>query len=299
MDRTLLTHLPVVLAVARHRSFRRAGAELGIGSSAVSHAIRAVEDRLGTPLFARTTRTVSLTEAGAIFLESADRAAEDLARAVDRLREGQAQVSGLLRLNVPRIAWPLAITSVLLEVAKRHPRLTVEVITDDAVTDVVADGFDAGVRLGEMIAQDMVAVRLTSPFRMIAAAAPSYLVHAPQLKTVGDLCRHNCIGYRLLGSGTIYAWDLTDDGKEVRVAVEGNVRVSDPLSARDLAVKGLGVAYLAEPLIAAELAEGRLIDVLPTAAVTEPGLFLYFPQRARLDTKLRALLDVLHGRSAG
>jgi DNA-binding transcriptional LysR family regulator len=140
MDRVLLSHLPVVLAVARTRSFVRAASELGLGSSAVSHAVRAVEDRLGAPLFARTTRSVALTELGAAFLESAERAAEELEGAIERLRERQNQVTGLLRINAPRIAIPLGLTPVLKQMAWRFPRLTVEVITDDALTDVVAEG---------------------------------------------------------------------------------------------------------------------------------------------------------------
>jgi DNA-binding transcriptional LysR family regulator len=289
----LLTHLPVILAVARTKSFVRAGAELGLGSSAVSHAVRAVEERLGAPLFARTTRSVAITEVGAAFLDSAERAAEELDGAIERLRIGQNQVTGLLRINAPRLALPLALTRLVAAMTSRYPRLTIEVISDEALTDVVAEGFDAGVRLGEMIAQDMIAVRLTAPFRAVMAASPRYLQQAGALHTIDDLHRHNCIGFRLLRSGAVYAWDLQDAGKAVRVEVSGSVRVSDPIGARDLALADIGIAYIFEPLIAADLASGRLVEVLPAAAITEPGLFLYFPRGAARAAKMRALLDVI------
>jgi DNA-binding transcriptional LysR family regulator len=293
MDRVLLTHLPVVVAVARTRSFVRAASQLGLGASAVSHAIRAVEDRLGAPLFARTTRCVALTELGAAFLESAMRAVDELDGAVERLREGQNQITGLLRINAPRIAFPMGLTPVLAAMTLRYPRLTVEVITDDALTDVVAAGFDAGVRLGEMIAQDMVAVRLTRPFRAIMAAAPDYLARAGTPQSIDDLRNHNAIGFRLLRSGAVYTWDVQQAGKDVKVEVNSTVRVSDPTSARDLALAGVGIAYIFEPLVDADLAGGRLIEVLADASIWEPGLFLYFPQRASRAAKVRALLTVV------
>jgi DNA-binding transcriptional LysR family regulator len=177
--------------------------------------------------------------------------------------------------------------------ALRYPRLTVEVIADDALTDVVAEGFDAGVRLGEMIARDMVAVRLTQPFRAIMVAAPDYLARAGTPKSIDELAAHNTIGFRLLRSGAIYAWDLQRAGKDVKIDVNGSVRVSDPASARDLALAGVGIAYIFEPLVAADLAAGRLVEVLAEASIAEPGLFLYFPQRVSRATKMRALLTVL------
>jgi DNA-binding transcriptional LysR family regulator len=236
---------------------------------------------------------VGLTEAGADFVESATRALEDLEGAVERLREGQAQVTGLLRINAPRIALPLGLTAALVAMAQKFPRLTVEVITDDALTDVVAEGFDVGVRLGEMIAQDMAAARLTAPFRALMTAAPNYLARAGTPVSIEDLSAHNAIGYRLLRSGAVYAWDLQQAGKDVKVDVNGSVRVSDPMGARELALAGIGIAYLHEPLVRADLAAGRLVEVLPEASIEEPGLFLYFPQRASRAAKIRALLSVL------
>jgi DNA-binding transcriptional LysR family regulator len=293
MDRLLLPHLPAVLAVARTRSFARAATDLGLRPSAVSHAVRAAEQRLGAPLFARTTRSVALTEAGEAFIESAQRAFDELDAAAERVRAGQREVTGLLRINAPRVALQMGLTPVLMEMARRHPRLTTEIITDDALIDVVEGGFDAGIRLGEMIAQDMVAVRLTPPCRAVMVASPSYVSARGQPTSVADLTRHNCIGFRLLASGAVYDWELQERGKEVRAAVAGTVRVSDPTYARELALAGLGVAYVFEPLVRADLVGGQLVELLPEAAITEPGLFLYFPRRAAEARKLRALLDVV------
>jgi len=293
MDRALLPHLPVVLAVARTRSFARAAAELGLGASAVSHAVRAAEQRVGTPLFARTTRSVALTEAGETFIETAQRAFDEIDAAVERVAASQREVTGLLRLNVPRVAFAMGLTRILAEMARRHPRLTVEVISDDALVDVVGGGFDAGVRLGEMVAQDMVAVQMTPPCRAILAAAPAYLAERPAPASLTDLTLHNCIGFRMLGSGAVYDWELRDGAREVAVPVTGTARISDASYARDLALAGIGIAYIFEPLVRDDLTAGRLLELLPKAAIEEPGLFLYFPRRAAEARKLRAFVDVV------
>ena len=293
MDRALLPHLPVVLAVARTRSFARAAAELGLGASAVSHAVRMAEQRLGAPLFARTTRSVALTEAGEAFVEAAQRAFDEIDAAAERVAAGQREVTGVLRLNAPRIAFAMGLTRILAEMARRHPRMTVEVISDDALVDVVAQGFDAGIRLGEMIAQDMVAVRMTPPCRAIMVAAPDYLADHPAPESLSGLAGHNCIGFRLLGSGAVYDWELKDGTRDVAVPVSGTVRISDASHARDLALAGIGIAYVFAPLVAEDLAAGRLAEVLPDAAIEEPGLFLYFPRRAAEARKLRAFIEVV------
>lgn len=293
MDRLLLTHLPSVLAVARLRNFGRAATELGLQPSAVSHAVRMAEQHLGTPLFARTTRSVALTEEGAAFVQSAQRAFEEIDAAAERVRAGQREVTGLLRVNAPRVALRMGLTPVLAEMARRHPRLTTEIVIDDALVDVVDRGFDAGIRLGEMVAQDMVAVRLTPPCRVIMVASPAYLGAHGRPATIADLVKHNCIGFRLLASGAVYDWELQQHGKDMRVAVSGTVRVSDTTYARELALAAVGVAYVFEPLVRGDLAEGTLVELLPEAAITESGLFLYFPPRAAEARKLRALIDVV------
>ncbi|MCA0013331.1 LysR family transcriptional regulator [Mesorhizobium sp. B292B1B] len=291
MDRDLLTHLPVIVAVARRGGFALAAAELGMSPSAVSHAVRLVEERIGQPLFARTTRSVSLTEAGKALVETAGPALQDIAERMDRIRGVKGRPSGLLRINASNIAIPLAVTPLLAAMADRYPDVTVEVFADQALVDIVGEGFDAGIRLGEMIAQDMTAIRLTQPFKAVLVASPDYIGKRGRPRDVADLENHNCIGYRLVRSGALYRWDLNDNGKDVGVETRGTAVVTDSLAAIDLALAGVGVAYVFEPLVRADLAAGRLVQVLPKTAIEEPGLFLYFPRRASMAPKLRAFID--------
>ncbi|MDQ0394864.1 LysR family transcriptional regulator [Labrys monachus] len=294
MDRDLLAHLPIVLTVARRGGFASAAAALNMSPSAVSHAVKAVEDRLGQPLFVRTTRSVALTEAGASFVASVGPALATVEESVERVRSAKGQVAGLLRLNMPRLALPLAITPAIVAMSRLYPDLTIEITADESLVDIVADGYDAGIRLGEMIAQDMIAVRLTPPFQAVTVAAPSYLEERGVPDAIADLAGHNCIGYRLISSGAAYAWDLQDeDGRAVSVAVSGSVRVTDSLYARELALQGVGIAYVFEPLVREDLSAGRLRRVLPAASIEEPGLFLYFPRNSSGVPKLRAFIDTL------
>jgi DNA-binding transcriptional LysR family regulator len=291
MDRDLLAHFPVVLTVARRGGFASAAAALSMSPSAVSHAVKAVEHRLGQPLFVRTTRSVALTEAGASFVAAIGPALATVEESVERVRAAKGQMAGVLRLNAPRVALPLAVTPAIAAMSRLYPDLTIEVTSDEGLVDIVAAGFDAGVRLGEMIAQDMVAVRLTKPFQAVMVAAPSYLEARGTPRSIADLAAHNCIGYRLVSSDAVYAWDLQDRGREVSVSVSGSVRVTDSLYARDLALHGVGIAYVFEPLVREDLQAGRLRRVLPAASIEEPGLFLYFPRYASATPKLRAFID--------
>jgi DNA-binding transcriptional LysR family regulator len=292
MDRSLLAHIPVVLAVARLRSFTRAAAELGLGASAVSHAVRAVEDHVGEPLFVRTTRSVALTASGESFAARMGQAFEQIEATIEELRAGRGEVAGLLRLNAPHLVASVLLRPVVVELSRRHPRLAVELVSDNALTDIVGQGFDGGVRLGEMIAADMIAQRLTPPFQMVMAASPAYLARCGTPAALADLSSHNCIGYRLLGSGAIYDWELVDaDGRDVAVAVTGAVRVSEATLARQFALDGLGIAYLADFLVRGDVAAGRLVRLLPETAITEPGFFLYYPQRSAGASKLKAFVE--------
>lgn len=291
IDRDLLSHLPIVRAVARCGGFAAAAVQLGLGTSAVSHAVRVVEDRLGQPLFARTTRAVAPTEVGVAFLAALDPALAALEAACEAVRGSAGRVTGTLRLNVPRIALSMGLTEVILRTTRTHRDLTIEITTEEGLVDIVAAGFDAGVRLGGMIAEDMVAVRLTPPVRIALVASPAYVRAHGEPRTVADLQRHACIGYRRITTGGTYAWELLDDGVDVAVAVPGSLRVTDSLDARDLALAGCGIAYLYAPLVAEAIAQGRLLALLPQAAIEEPGLFLYFPRRAATAPKLRALVE--------
>ncbi|MDM0074888.1 LysR family transcriptional regulator [Variovorax sp. J2P1-59] len=291
MNRDLLAHLPVVVSVAAHRGFASAAAALNMSPSAVSHAVRAVEDRLGEPLFARTTRSVSLTEAGERFIASVSPALDDIGKAVEGLAADRGEVTGVLRINAPRVAVKMALTPVLARLARAHPRLIVEVHTNDAFVDIVAQGFDAGIRLGEAVQQDMVTVRLTPPFKAVMVAAPDYLQARGTPQSIADLASHNCIGFRLLASGSFYEWDLSDGGSPVSFRTSGTAVITDATFARDLALAGVGIAYIFEPLVRGDIGEKRLQWLLPQTAIEEPGLFLYFPQRASLAPKLRAFID--------
>ena len=179
----------------------------------------------------------------------------------------------------------------MARLAREHPRLIVEVHTNEAFIDIVAQGYDAGIRLGEAVQGDMVTVRLSDPFEVIMVASPEYLRSRGEPSSLADLANHNCIGYRLQASGMLYEWDVVAEGKDVKVATSGSAVVTDATSARDLALAGVGVAYVSEPLVRADLQAGRLNLLLPGTGVREDGFFLYFPRRTSLSPKLRALID--------
>jgi DNA-binding transcriptional LysR family regulator len=292
MDRDLLGHLPIIVCVARHRSFAAAAAELGMSPSAVSHAVRTVEDRLATPLFARTTRSVSLTEAGARFLAGVEPALADIHQAIERLTAERGEVTGLLRINTLRVVLDIALIPILARLARQHPRLTVEINADQTLVDIVARGFDAGIRLRRAVQQDMVTTRLTGSFKAILVASRDYLDARGTPKSIADLQQHNCIGIRLGESGAIFEWELIDRNKPVVVKTSGTALVTDSMQALSLALAGVGIAYVAEPLARRYLREGSLKWLLPQSAAEYDGLFLYYPKRASLAPKLRAFIDV-------
>jgi DNA-binding transcriptional LysR family regulator len=291
MDRDLLTHLPIVIAVARRGAFAAAAADLSMSPSAVSHAVRSVEDRVGTPLFARTTRSVSLTEAGARFVAGVEPALTDIVQTVDGLTAESGEVTGLLRIDSPLYAFEMALPPILAKLAQEHPRLTVEVITGQMHVDIVAQGFDAGIRSRRWIHQDMVTVRLTGPYKNILVASGSYLAARGAPKSIADLHRHNCIGFHSSSSGAIFDWELIDGKKPVVVKTSGTALVTGPREAMSLALEGVGIAYIAEPLARSYVSQGSLKWLLPQTAVEFDGLFLYYPRRASLAPKLRAFID--------
>jgi DNA-binding transcriptional LysR family regulator len=265
MDRDLPAHLPVVVTVARQKGFAAAASVLNMSASDVSHAVKAVEDRLGETLFARTTRSVSLTEAGAKLIATLESALDDIGAAVESLNAARGAVTGTLRINAPHVAFAMGLTRVLARLAWDHPRLTVEIHGKEAFVDIVAQGFDAGVRLGEGVQQDMVTVRLTEPFDMIMVAAPDYLRAKGEPASLGDLAKHNCIGYRLQASGSLYEWDVVDSGRDTKVATRGSAVVTDAMAARELALAGVGIAYLSEMMVREDLRAARLKWLLPAA----------------------------------
>lgn len=291
MSRDLLPHLPVVVAVAREGGFAAAAAVLGLSPATVSHSVKYVETRLGTPLFVRTTRSSALTEAGRRLVEASAKAFQEIEDSIDQVRASGGRPSGLLRINLSSIALPMVVERILAKMASDYPDVRVESFVDNALRDIVAEGFDAGIRLGEMIAQDMTAVRLTPPFRVLVVGTPAYLDRVGRPKTIAQLSSMNCITYRQITGKGLYRWELRENGSDVSIETQGTIIVNDVLAARDLALAGVGLAYLFEPLVDAQIADGRLEVVLERCAITEPGLFLYYPRRSADQPKLRAFID--------
>lgn len=292
MIRDLLVHLPVVMAVARRGGFAAAGTHLGLSPSAVSHAVRVVEAELGMPLFVRTTRSVALTEAGSEFVASIGPALIAIGEAGERARAEKGRVTGFLRLSVQRAALATVITPVVAELTRRHPDLTVEVAAEDGLVDLIGGGFDARIRLGEVMAEDIVATRLTQPFQAIMVASPAYLEAFSEPLSIADLNDHNCIRVRDPATGAAMAWEVNEGGKEIAVAVRGTVMAADQPFARDLALAGIGIAHLFAPLVHADLQANRLAWVMPEAAMLKQGMFLVFARNASDQPKLRAFIDV-------
>ena len=287
----LLPQLHVFLAVARLRSFSGAARELGVSPSAVSQTVRQLEEELRVVLLTRTTRSVSLTDAGKRLVESAGPA---LGQALTALTEASAQpgeLVGRLRLSVPRVAVRYVIAPVLPAFCARHPRLEVEVVIEERLVDVVAEGYDAGVRLIESIERDMVQVRLTDAFRFVVVGAPAYLARRGTPQRPEDLLRHDCITVRSQTTGALYAWELERGRRTWRVPVRGGVVTNDSDLRVSLAEAGAGLAYVAEPTVAEQLRTGQLRRVLDPFAPTVPGFFLYFPSRAQSTPALRAFVD--------
>ena len=292
MDRDLLGHLPIIVCVARHRSFAAAAAELRMSPSAISHAVRSVEDRLGIPLFARTTRSVSLTEAGSRLIGGVEPALTDIGKTVEGLTAERGEVTGLLRIDAPHVVFAVALTRILAQLARHHPRLTVEVRTGQISADIVAQGFDAGIRIRRAIEQDMITTRLTDSFKVILVASRDYLRARGTPNSIADLHLHNCIGVRSAVSGAIVDWELSDGKKTIAVKTSGTALVTDLTEALSLALAGVGIAYVVEPLARRYIREGGLKWLLPQSAIEHDGLFLYYPKRASLAPKLRAFIDV-------
>ena len=286
------TGLSEFLAVADHASFRAAAAELNVTPAAVSQAIRALEVRVGMPLFQRTTRRVALTEAGADFLAQLRPAAAQIAESLEALANLRRRPSGHLRLSVPRIAIELVIAPVLSEFRRACPDVEVAIDVDDMSVDLAADRFDAGIRLGEFIERDMIAARLTPDFRWVVVGAPSYFETRRRPRSPQQLIDHECIGYRYPTARTVARWQFVRDGRPYSVEPRSAVIVNDHITMVALARQGVGLAYTAELVAARELASGELESVLKSHLPTTPGLFLYFPARSENQPKLRAFIDV-------
>lgn len=278
------------LAVARHRNFRRAAADLGVTPSAVSQAIRAMEARIGAPLFLRTTRSVSLSEGGERFLARARPAFEELVAATQAARDLGGKPSGLLRVTVPHAAIPVLIAPLVASFCAAFPGMEVEVVASGELLDPAAHGFDAGVRLGQLVAADMVAVRLTPPFPVVVVAAPAYLRKRGVPRRIDDLRDHACLRLRR-SEGGIASWSFANGNKLLEVAVAGPLIANDLSALMAGALAGMGLAQLPEPVVRAAITAGKLHRVLDGFTRTMPGMFLYYPGGRQMAPKLRAFLD--------
>jgi DNA-binding transcriptional LysR family regulator len=283
--------LQAFLLVARHRSFSAAARELGLSRSAVSQAVRQLEGHLRVVLLVRTTRSVSLTDAGRQLVESASPALGHVLGALSEVGAKPGEAVGRVRLSVPRTAIPFVIDPVLPAFRARHPRVEVEVVIEERFVDIVAEGYDAGVRLTEAIERDMVQVRLTDAFRFVVVGSPGYLASHGTPERPEDLLRHECITFRSQTTGAIYAWELERGRRSWRVPVRGGVITNDHLVSVSLAAQGMGLAYAHEPGAKEWLDDGRLLRVLEPYAVTVPGYFVYFPTRAQQSTPLRLFVE--------
>jgi DNA-binding transcriptional LysR family regulator len=291
MNTALFPQLQAFLAVARRRSFSSAARDLGVTRSAVSHSVQQLEEQLRVVLLTRTTRSVSVTETGRRLMESVGPAFGQIVGAVGEVSAKPGEAVGRLRLSVPRTAVPFVIDPVLPTYRARHPRVDVEVVVEDRLVDIVADGFDAGVRLSESIERDMVQVRLTDSFRFVVVGAPDYLARHGTPERPEDLLRHECLTYRSHTTGALYAWELERGRKSWRVPVRGGVVTNDEMVNVSLATAGLGLAYVFEPVVIEQLRSGQLQRVLEAYAATVPGYFLYFPSRSQRSQPLRLFVE--------
>ena len=284
------------LSVARHRSFRRAAAELGVTPSAISQAIRTLEARVGAALFIRTTRSVGLTEAGARFLSRAKPAFEELVAASEVARDLGQRPAGLLRLTVPRAVVPILLERHIASFCQAYPEVEVEIAASADLVDIAAEGFDAGIRLGQFIEADMIAVRLTPSFPLAVVGSPDYLRRRQRPELIDDLRRYACLCMRR-SNGSIAPWSFVNGNEAVEAIVSGPFIANDMPTMLGAAVEGLGLAQVPKPIAAELVRAGKLVHVLERFAPMAPGVFLYYPGGRQMMPKLRAFIDHVKSRS--
>jgi DNA-binding transcriptional LysR family regulator len=285
------------LSVAQRRSFRRAAAELGVTPSAISQAVRALEARVGAALFIRTTRSVGLTEAGERFLSRAKPAFAELVAASQDARDLGQRPAGLLRLTAPRAVVPILLEPLIASFCKAYPEVEVEIAASPELVDIAAEGFDAGIRLGQFIEADMIAVRLTPSFPFVVAGSPEYLRERGRPERIDDLRGHACLRMRR-SNGSIAPWSFVSGNEAVEAVVSGPLIAHDHPTLLGAAIQGVGLAQLPGPLAKAAMADGRLETLLTPFAVNVPGIFLYYPGKRQILPKLRAFIEHVKYRSA-
>lgn len=293
MRRDELNDLAAFVVVADEMSFTRAASRLGMSPSALSHAMKALEGRLGLQLLARTTRRVSTTEAGDRLLRTLRPAFEDISAELTALNGLRDQPAGTVRVTTPRHAATSVLWPILPGFLNAHPDIRVEITIDEGLTDIIESRYDAGIRFGEKVAKDMVAVRVSPNVRWAVVGSPAYFAHYPVPNTPQDLGGHRCINYRFATSGGLYLWEFEEEGRSFQVRVDGNLVFNDSDLILAAALAGQGLGYLFEDQITDPVAEGRLIRVLTEWCPTSPGYYLYHPNRRQTPPALAALVDTL------
>ena len=295
MSRADLNDLQAFLAVARERSFTRAAAQLGVSQSALSQTVRDLEARLGLRLFARTTRSVAPTEAGERLLQSVGPRLEEIEAELAAIKDLREKPAGTIRITATENAAETILLPKLAKLLPKYPDIKVEVIVDYGLTDIVAQRYDAGVRSGEQVAKDMVAVRIGPDMRMAVVGAPSYFQTRPEPEKPQDLIDHNCITLRLPHGG-LYAWEFERDGRELRVRVDGQLTYNTTAQELNAALAGLGLAYVPESMAQPHLAKGRLKRVLEDWCPPYSGYHLYYPSRRQHTPAFALVVEALRWR---
>jgi DNA-binding transcriptional LysR family regulator len=296
MPRENFNDLLAFLAVAKVRSFTKAAALLGVSQSALSHTVRGLEERLGLRLLTRTTRSVAPTEAGERLLRAAGPRIEEIEAELAALSALRDKPAGTIRITAHDHAVRSVIWPALEKFLRNYPEIKVEIDIDYGLTDIVAERFDAGVRTGEMVAKDMVAVRIGPDMRSAVVGAPSYFAKRARPKTPQDLTMHVCINLRLPTHGGLYAWEFEKGGREIRARVEGQLVFNGTAAMLDAALSGFGLAYVPEDTVRAHLADGRLIRALADWCPPYPGYHLYYPSRRQPTQAFSLLVNALRYR---
>ncbi len=293
MRQNQLDGLAAFVAVAEEKGFSAAAVRLGVSPSAVSQSIRNLETRLGLPLFNRTTRSVSLTEAGARYLERVLPCVREIAAITDELSNESDQPRGLLRLNVPRAGYMIVLQPILRGFADTYPEICIEMVVENGLVDIVGRGFDAGIRFGNLVEKDMIAVKVGPPISAYMVAAPGYLERHGCPREPRDLLDHSCIVLRHVTTGQIERWQFARGSESFELSVSGHFVTNDSAVLVQAALDGLGIAYMINGYIEPLIESGRLVRVLADWSPGLPGLTLYYPNRRRVPLKLRALIDFL------
>jgi len=296
MHRNEFGDLAAFVAVAEERSFTRAAARIGTSQSALSYTVRRLEERLGIRLLARTTRNIALTEAGTKLLAKLKPAFEDVRHSLESLDELREKPAGTIRITSSRSPADLILMPIVGKLLTEYPDLHIEISVDQKLTDIVGEGFDAGIRLGEQIEKDMIAVRISPDLQMTVVGSPGYFKRRGKPKTPQDLTKHTCINLRLPTKGGLYSWEFEKKGRPLNVRVEGQFTCNDVPMIVDAASSGLGLACLPNDTVQQALDDGRLVRVLEDWCPSFPGYHLYYPSRRQNSLAFNLLVDALRSR---